>query len=202
MWDDHRLAIIPKGGKWVVHVLWNSSTVELEEEYHNLPLQPLCGVSRYFFFCRFALAILCKSAFLSQRVSRNLVTLARSGSPRVGYMAADEYRVFFNTTGRSQSRSKSPRKRQHSAQDNPDGLDGTQSTSGSEADGDVEDEPDRGRTLKRKWSDVAEAMDYPDAIAKQPRSSRSSRPLKTPPQSVSPIATSDAGPAATGRRIQ
>lgn len=58
MWDDHRFAIVPKAGKWVAHVLWNSPTVELEEEYHNLELQPLRGVSRYFPLCRFALAIL------------------------------------------------------------------------------------------------------------------------------------------------
>lgn len=173
MWDDHRFAVVPKCGKWVLHVLWNSPTVELEEEYHNLPLQPLCGVSRYFFFCRFALAVLCKSTFLSQGVPRKLVTLVRSGSPRVRSMSADEYRGFFNTTGRAQSRSQSPKKRQRSAQDS---LDGMQSGSESEVDGLVE-APSRGRTLKRKHGPVVEDEDLEDTsrCRKQPRPSWANR---------------------------
>lgn len=30
MWDHHRFAIVPKAGKWVIHVLWKSPSDELE----------------------------------------------------------------------------------------------------------------------------------------------------------------------------
>lgn len=49
---------------------WRSSSHELETEYHNLELQPLCGAVTHFLFCRFALAIFSKSVFLNQRVKR------------------------------------------------------------------------------------------------------------------------------------
>ncbi|KAL7917494.1 hypothetical protein ACQKWADRAFT_324601 [Trichoderma austrokoningii] len=108
MWDDHRFAIVPKADRWVIHVLWNSPSDELETEYHNLELQPLHGVARHFLFCRFALAILSRSIFLNQTVPRKLITLDSEGTPQVRTISARE----------AKSRSQSPKKRQRSVQGN------------------------------------------------------------------------------------
>ncbi|KAM0438493.1 hypothetical protein ACHAPT_001242 [Fusarium lateritium] len=158
MWDDHRFCIVPKAGEWVVHLLWDCPTVELQDEYHNLELQPLRGVSRYFLLCRFALAMLSHSVFLNQLVSRELVTVTESGPPRVYLASADECRRFFKN--RTSSRTPSPKKRQRSAQGgDPDDADDDASTisSSSESEtqpesGDDEDDAERGRPRKRRWS--------------------------------------------------
>ncbi|OAA34635.1 hypothetical protein NOR_08393 [Metarhizium rileyi] len=189
MWDDHRFAIVPKAGKWVAHVLWNSPTVELEEEYHNLELQPLRGVSRYFLLCRFALAILSKSAFLSQGVPRRLITVVESGSIRVRSMSADEYRGMFNKS-RANSRSQSPKKRQRSTQNEKEGDEYTEQSYAEtlfEIGSDLE-EPERGRPRKRRcsWDDDSAGMGMSET-SKRCGSSTNNNYLETPPRSTSPI---------------
>ncbi|CAG9949492.1 unnamed protein product [Clonostachys rosea f. rosea IK726] len=156
MWDDHRFAIVPKAGKWVVHILMISSTVELEETYHNLELQPLFAVSRYFFFCRFALAIISKSPFLRQQTARRLVILAGSGLPHVRTMSADDYQRLFNTTSRGSSRSQSPKKRQRSVQGE---IDSSDSPSETEPTPKGHDLPKRGRPRKRRLSHTSDSGD-------------------------------------------
>ncbi|EFY91834.1 hypothetical protein MAC_02119 [Metarhizium acridum CQMa 102] len=188
MWDDHRFAIVPKAGKWVSHVLWNSATVELEEEYHNLELQPLRGVSRYFLLCRFALAILSKSAFLSQGVPRRLITVSESGSTRVRSMSADEYRGMFST-GRANSRSQSPKKRQRSTQNEEQGDENTEhpyTETPSDTDHNLE-EPERGRPRKRRCicGDDVVGIGMSETSKPWPLSSNYEC-FGTPPRSTSP----------------
>lgn len=158
MWDDNRFAILPKAGEWYTHVLLNSTTTELEQEYHNLQLQPLRGVSRHFFFCRFALAIFAKSAFLRQRMRRKLVILDRSGSSKVREMSVDEYKELLNLVARGTSRSTSPTKRQRRDQSESNPPDDTFShvdvLPEDELEDDAEVEFTRGRSRKRAGSPI------------------------------------------------
>ncbi|RKL20547.1 hypothetical protein BFJ72_g15020 [Fusarium proliferatum] len=193
MWDDDRFAVLPKAGGWYTHVLLNSTTTEVEQEYHNVQLQPLRGVSRYFFFCRFALAIFAKGAFLRQRIRRNLAILDHSGSSKVREMSVDEYKELTNLAARGTSRSTSPTKRQR--------RDQSQSSPQSEAFSHVDDTPEddadqeftRGRSRKRAGSPI-----LPDDVDMDGTFAPSSPPPKrqrltdtpvqphTPPQSISP----------------
>lgn len=145
MWDDDKFVIVPKAGKWVVHVLWNSSVADILE-YHNLELQPLAGVSRHFFLCRFALALLSNSAFLGQRVPRKLFIVDDcSTEVQIRTMAADEYLRKFS---RATSRSQSPKKRQRSTPGN--GSNGRDSPGAEERQDQNDEEDGRGRSRKRK----------------------------------------------------
>ncbi|KAG5743359.1 hypothetical protein H9Q70_013931 [Fusarium xylarioides] len=197
MWDDNRFAILPKAGGWYTHVLLNSTTTELEQEYHNLQLQPLRGVSRHFFFCRFALAILAKSAFLRQRVRRKLVILDRSGSLEVRDMSVDEYKELINLAARGTSRSTSPTKRQRrdQSESNPqdDRISCITDSPEDELGDDAEEEFTRGRSRKRAGSPIRPAdvnMDRRLAPSSPPskRQRLTSTPVQphTPPQSISP----------------
>ncbi|KAL7928977.1 hypothetical protein V8C35DRAFT_316667 [Trichoderma chlorosporum] len=143
MWDDDHFTIVPKKAKWVIHLLRNTSSNELETQYHNLELQSLSGVARHFFFCRFALTIFSKSLFLSQNVSRELVTLNSDGTTQQRSFPANEYRELFLPVARANSRSQSPspKKRPRSVEDCTD-----ETVSGSE------DENERGRRRKRSFS--------------------------------------------------
>ncbi|RYC79448.1 hypothetical protein BFJ63_vAg17672 [Fusarium oxysporum f. sp. narcissi] len=200
MWDDNRFAILPKAGGWYTHVLLNSTTTELEQEYHNLQLQPLRGVSRHFFFCRFALAIFAKSAFLRQRIRRKLVILDRSGSSKVREMSVDEYKELINLAARGTSRSSSPTKRQRrdQSESNPqdDRFSHVDDSPEDEIGDDAEEEFRRGRSRKRAGSPI-----LPDDVDMGGRLAPSSPPLKrqrltgtpvqphTPPQSISPTSS-------------
>ncbi|KAF4490457.1 HNH endonuclease domain containing protein, partial [Fusarium agapanthi] len=157
MWDDNRFAILPKAGGWYTHMLLNSNTTELEQEYHNLQLQPLRGVSRHFLFCRFAFAILAKSAFLRQRIRRKLVILDdRSGSSKVREMSVDEYKELISLTARGTSRSTSPTKRQRRDQSESNLQEeifaDAEISPGDELKDDAEGESTRGRPRKRPGS--------------------------------------------------
>ncbi|KAL4888276.1 hypothetical protein BDV59DRAFT_188898 [Aspergillus ambiguus] len=201
MWDDNKFVIVPKAGKWVVHVLWNSSVADILE-YHNLELQPLAGVSRHFFLCRFALAILSNSPFLGQRVPRKLLIVDEcSTEVQIRNMTADEYQRKFS---RANSRSQSPRKRQRSAPGNE--VDGRYPLAEGEDGQDQNDEEDeRGRSRKRKRltetdydpsfeklnKNVAVTSDIlcnqtPGLCQKRRRSSEIIYRLQTPPRSTSP----------------
>ncbi|KAH6982345.1 hypothetical protein BKA56DRAFT_643927 [Ilyonectria sp. MPI-CAGE-AT-0026] len=152
MWDDNKFAIVPKAGKWAVHVLWHSPIVEIQERSHNLELQPLADVSRHFFLCRFAMAVFSKSVFLTQKVTRKLAVVGDNGSNhvRVQNMAVDEYQQFCMTPTRASDRSQGPKTRQRSAA--RDLVDDGYTTEESEGTGDDDSEEERGRPRKRKWS--------------------------------------------------
>jgi len=65
LWDRHKFCIVPKAGRWVVQVIDNATTRELEEIYYNLPLQPLLQVLPIYLLVRFALGIFTvKPAFI------------------------------------------------------------------------------------------------------------------------------------------
>jgi hypothetical protein len=206
MWDDHKFAIVPKAGKWVVHVLWNSSVVEIQERYHNLELQPLAGVSRHFFLCRFALAVFSNSPFLSQRVPRKLILVDYQGLAEVQVrdMTPDEYQRKFSTLAtRANSRSQSPKERSRSAPRN-EVDDGSVPEEPDSEDHDEEEEEDRGRSRKRKsltqagnefllFDDLTNATTgvtresrSASQCRKRRRPSGGSRLLRTPPRSTSP----------------
>lgn len=179
LWDDHRFAFVPKQGKWVLHALWRSPSNELETEYHNLELQPLYGVATHFLICRFALAILSKSVFLSQSVERRLVTLDGDDRPLVQSMSSNEYRKLISTARRANSRSQSPKKRARSAQ-------GTDETEIDEAELDWSASSaqyeQRGRRRRRIWSpDASPGREEAKSINDIQRS------LDTPPRSTSPL---------------
>ncbi|KAL7893257.1 hypothetical protein HDV63DRAFT_387472 [Trichoderma sp. SZMC 28014] len=150
MWDDHYFAIVPKKGKWVIHLFRNISPNELESQYHNLELQSLSGVARHFFFCRFALAIFSKSTFLNQNVSRKLVTLDSEGTAQERSVPAAVYQKWFPPVGRAKSRSQSPKKRQRSVQGNDADKDCADCTDCTLSDS--ENENERGRRRKRSFS--------------------------------------------------
>ncbi|RBR26236.1 uncharacterized protein FIESC28_01019 [Fusarium coffeatum] len=200
MWDDNRFAILPKAGAWYAHVLLNSTTTELEQEYHNLQLQPLRGVPRYFFFCRFALAILAKSAFLRQRTRRKLVILDRSGSSKVREMSVDEYKELINLAARGTSRGTSPTKRQRRDQSESIPRDNTIShvnvSVEDELGDDAEEEFTRGRPRKRAGSPILpDDVDMDRKLTPSSLQSKRQRlvgtlvPPHTPPQSISPTRT-------------
>ncbi|KAH7302926.1 hypothetical protein B0I35DRAFT_447617 [Stachybotrys elegans] len=182
MWDDHRFAIVPKRDKWVVHVLWKSPSKELETEYHNLELQPLYGVARQFLLCRFALAILSKSMFLKQGTERKLVTLDAEGEVQVRSMSPNEYSRRFFPTGRANSRSGSPTKRQRPDRDmNGTDVDKTEMGRMDGMESSTESEEQRGRPRKRRGS-----FDTPsfDPLSEPPF--KHICLAHTPPRSISP----------------
>ncbi|KAK5998964.1 hypothetical protein PT974_01348 [Cladobotryum mycophilum] len=195
LWDDNKFAIVPKQGKWVIHVLRNKPMGEIEKQYHNLELQPLAGVSQHFFLCRFALAIFSQSPFLSQRVPRKLVLVNSDTSmePLVRTMTVDQYQSMFSTSARAGgSKSQSPKKRAKSAteeQSNDDYV--TELSEDDSTDNETEEEEEeeevRGRPRKRKWE-----VSYDDVLSsnyleeKRPRASAGFGRPQTPPRSTSP----------------
>ncbi|KAJ3542926.1 hypothetical protein NM208_g3842 [Fusarium decemcellulare] len=194
IWDDNRFAILPKAGGWYTHVLLNSNTTELEEEYHNLELQPLRGVSRYFFFCRFALAIIAKSSFFRQRERRKLVILDKSGSSRVRDMSVDEYKKLINLAARGTSRSTSPTKRQRRDEPDETAQEDEYSHIDDTAEDDLEEEAPRGRPRKRAGSPRVPLHDCStnelassSPPAKRQRLTDTLVEPHTPPKSMSPM---------------
>ncbi|KAM3547455.1 hypothetical protein ARSEF4850_010020, partial [Beauveria asiatica] len=75
LFDAKRIMIVPKQGKWVTHVLYGTAHDELAECYHNVPLQPLTGISLEFLFARFVWTILGLSTFPSSGGKRALLVV-------------------------------------------------------------------------------------------------------------------------------
>jgi len=119
LWDQHRICLVPKLGRWVVHVLDNPLTSELADTFHNLELQPLLGISRECLFARFALAIISDKAVLAKlsQVPLNLIIKGDDEQPRPTMLPFKEYTRRFAPPTRSRSRSDSPQKRQRSTED-------------------------------------------------------------------------------------
>ncbi|KAK2736636.1 hypothetical protein FQN55_001582 [Onygenales sp. PD_40] len=114
IWDSHQFAVVPKRGRWVVHILDNQVTDELQERYHNLETQPIIGVAREYLFARFALAILGRmSIFTKQGFPRKLIIM-EDNSPQLKNLSSKECRDLFGPP--NTSRSQSPKKRQRPSQ--------------------------------------------------------------------------------------
>lgn len=181
LWDRHRFCIVPKSGRWVVHVLDNQASRELQDTYHNLTLQPLRQVSRYYLFARLALAILSeKNAFIKLAIRPRRVVLVDDNSEKaVATLASQVCRDRFGPSSRSKSRSHSPQKRSRTAagvdEDDAFSNGGNHSRVGSrsawEAEQwgeDLSEEEQRGRPLKRRRLPFAGIDD--GLLASPPRS--------------------------------
>ncbi|KAK3319500.1 hypothetical protein B0T19DRAFT_445308 [Cercophora scortea] len=172
LWDAHRFAFVPKQGAWVTHVLEVGVTDELQALYHNLQLQPLQGVRREYLFARFAIAILDKPMFARQpgKGPRRLVWVETGAEePGVKELSAQQCRAIFGPGARTKSSSrspnKSPSKRTRTDGDEEDGCecDDSEDEPWFEAgvlvcDCAEEDEPERGRSRKRRRCDTVEQL--------------------------------------------
>ncbi|KUI72694.1 hypothetical protein VM1G_08105 [Cytospora mali] len=129
LWDAQRFTLVPKAGKWVVHVLDHLFTNELEVRYHNQIVQPIMRVAREFLLARFAIAILrTKSMFarLGAGPLKLVIYDAETNSYGVRNMSFKErLQRFGPISSQSKSRSASPRKKKRAADqdgDVPDDL--------------------------------------------------------------------------------
>ncbi|KAI0412565.1 hypothetical protein F5X98DRAFT_318628 [Xylaria grammica] len=115
LWDMHKFALVPKQGRWVVHVLDYGRTAELQDNYHNLELQPLQDVRPEFLLARFALSILSEMAiFVRQPLPRAVVMVqGGSGEAKVRSLSGKDCYALFGRP--SKNRSQSPKKRSRSA---------------------------------------------------------------------------------------
>lgn len=153
LFDQNKLAIVPKSNSWVGHVPAGEGlpTEELAGLYHNVRLQPLAGVSVECLFARFAWTVIQLSPmFLKANVPRKLVIVQGIVSS-VRYVSGPECRIYCPTPG-GKSRSQSPKKRlrDDSVGDDDDYSSGFVSW-------DDGDSPPRGRSRKRQrhdWSDA------------------------------------------------
>ncbi|KAI9684819.1 MAG: hypothetical protein M1829_000194 [Trizodia sp. TS-e1964] len=58
LFDARRFVILPKFGKWIIHVRQPGRSIQFTKLYHNVELQPLQDVGHEQLFARFAWAIL------------------------------------------------------------------------------------------------------------------------------------------------
>jgi hypothetical protein len=113
LWDRHKFCIVPKAGRWVVHVIDNATTRELEETFHNLPLQPLLQVSPSYLLARFALCIFAaKPAFIKLALRpRRVVKVDGNNQKSIQTLASSQCRLELKRSKpQSQSSSRSPSK--------------------------------------------------------------------------------------------
>ncbi|KAF7591070.1 hypothetical protein BBP40_002031 [Aspergillus hancockii] len=97
LWDHPQFCIVPKQGRWVLHVLSSLATSELQERYHNVETLPLTGVAREFLFARFALANLSdKNLFPVQGDARKFVLL-ENRAPQFRVFSGKEYSQLFGS---------------------------------------------------------------------------------------------------------
>ncbi|KAF9883280.1 hypothetical protein FE257_003800 [Aspergillus nanangensis] len=114
LWDNHKFAIVPKQGKWVVHVLNNLATNELQESYHNLETQPIIGVAREYLLARFGLAILGDASIFAKQGYRRKLILLKDNAQEPRFLSGAECLAQFGPA--SKSRSRSPKKRSRPVQ--------------------------------------------------------------------------------------
>ncbi|KAK1827133.1 hypothetical protein QBC39DRAFT_183271 [Podospora conica] len=117
LWDAHRIALVPKQGAWVVHVLFNDTTNELQALYHNQQLQPVAGVAREYLLARFAMAVFREAAFAltSSRTPRRLRYISDDGVTKTEDLTLTQREDLFSPPNpRGKSTSRSPAKRQRS----------------------------------------------------------------------------------------
>ncbi|KAI0147254.1 hypothetical protein GGR57DRAFT_264073 [Xylariaceae sp. FL1272] len=185
LWDTHRLAFLPKRGRWVVHVLSCAPTTELQDCFHNLELQPLTGVRPEFLLAE-------KTLLVKQRVDRTLVMLGEDRVPETKRLSGAECFALFGKP--AQSRSQSPKKRSRSA------------TAGGQPHGDDQerDVSDTERAwLREQWGDYDDAYDshsgWLDDISQDQRGRPTKRHRPSGPllASCSPSSRSVPSPAGT-----
>ncbi|KAI1497540.1 hypothetical protein F5X99DRAFT_432968 [Biscogniauxia marginata] len=111
--DQRRFTLVPKAGVWVVHALSGLPSDELAALYHNVALQPLCGLAVEYVFARFAWTVLTQGTFLRAGVPRRLVVVEGEESVvSVKNVSGLECRTkFAPTLPGTKSRSQSPKKR-------------------------------------------------------------------------------------------
>ncbi|KAL2349871.1 hypothetical protein BJ546DRAFT_897082, partial [Cryomyces antarcticus] len=116
--DAVKIALVPKASSsgsyvMVAHILELSP--ELVALYHNVPLQPLKGLSVEFLFARFAWSMFSfVEGFLQARTERVLCVSIRDARPVIRDFSGDECLSF---TRSKPSRSQSPKKRERSDAD-------------------------------------------------------------------------------------
>ncbi|KAI0478367.1 hypothetical protein F4859DRAFT_54853 [Xylaria cf. heliscus] len=174
LWDMHKFALVPKQGRWVVHILDNGRTTELQDNYHNIELQALQDVRAEFLLARFALAILSDmTIFVRQPLPRAVIMVkddSREAQVR-SLSGKDCYKLFGRP---SKNRSHSPKKRSRSAatQDDEEMHTAWSRTqlcdaemSDANSDGSSDEEEIRGRPQKRRRFS---SSSLPDASATIP----------------------------------
>ena len=160
LWDRHKFCIIPKAGRWVVHVIDNATTRELEETYHKIPLQLLLQVSPTYLLARFALSIFAaKPAFIKLALRpRRVVKVDENNQKSVQTLPSSQCRLELKRPKpQSQYPSRSPKRlRDWEAEQWGDDLwDQPQYDSGDlgeddEAEEEEDEEDRRGRPRKRR----------------------------------------------------
>ncbi|KAI5921042.1 hypothetical protein F4810DRAFT_679862 [Camillea tinctor] len=113
VFDQRRFALVPKAGVWVIHTLSGLPSDELASLYHNVTLQPLCGLAVEYVFARFAWTVLAQGTFLRAGVPRRLVVVeGEENVMHVKNVSGLECRTkFVPTLAVTKSRSQSPKKR-------------------------------------------------------------------------------------------
>ena len=132
LWDRHKFCIIPKAGRWAVHVIDNATTRELEVAYHNIPLQPLLQVSPTYLLVRFALGIfVAKPAFIKLALRpRRVVKVDENNQKSIQTLSSSQCRLElkrpkpqsqYSSLSPSKSTSTSPSKRPRGVADRDGG---------------------------------------------------------------------------------
>ena len=143
IFDEKRLAIVPKSSILLVHVVAPGPLIQLTSLYHNVSLQPLVGVSIQYVLARFAWTIFTLSVdFMRQGLSRKLCLYVVDEGTRIVDYSGDQCRQLLFS--KAESRSQSSRKRQQSVF--------VTSAEDEDEDDNSREEYERGRR-KRRWFD-------------------------------------------------
>ncbi len=110
IFDEKRFVIVPKTSVFLVHILGPGSSLQLTSLYHNVFLQPLCGVAIQYILARFAWSIFALSVnFLQQGLPRRLCIYAGEGEMNIVDLSGDQCRQLL--ASRIKTRTRSPQKR-------------------------------------------------------------------------------------------
>ncbi|KAI9778213.1 MAG: hypothetical protein M1839_008330 [Geoglossum umbratile] len=130
--DDRKFVVVPKCGKWVVHVI--KMTFELGKLYHNVPLYDIEAVAPEFLLTRFAWAIFPGVCGFLETMSKRELILCQVADGKANWVTRstppDELDTYVESRG--QSRNPSPKKRQR---DEP--IDGSGNAEVDESDTDA-----------------------------------------------------------------
>lgn len=104
LYDGMRWSIVPKSGSLVAHITQHSA--ELEQEYHNVPLQPLRGIVPEYLYARFAWDITPNMlGFLQAGQERYLAIRQPDGSVKQEKFSPSECKKMAQSQGRLRSAS-------------------------------------------------------------------------------------------------
>ncbi|KAG5981774.1 hypothetical protein E4U55_002576 [Claviceps digitariae] len=110
--DAKRFIIVPKKGKWVIHVL-EAQDKELIASFHNVHMQPLIDIAVEFIFARFLYAIFSKNVLPGSGRSKHKLLVIKAGEDtqtRVE-LTGIEYNAQLAPRSVTNSMTSSPRKR-------------------------------------------------------------------------------------------